>query len=497
MSDLNFSVIILPLLDDDQTIIIDNQTLLTDYDDYGRTNMGIFFDLLKGEINHSIINLEVTSTLTFTINSKIENSFINNLGFIPNDPFNNSPYQSPLIDQVQYLVDTFVGRPIQVEQHTQNGDYIVFDGYISSIPNSISVQSGTQFTLICNTKLSQLSLISSNGSWDDSTQTYHNTFAAFSGNTVKYSDLLNGIKVGTLCSDVPFTIKDGKAKPLPDSLWAYILPNKTRLEVLKEILIPYSRLVYQQEDGTLIIQPLFTNDYADSLYDINCYDNLNHTWVDFSSRNAAANLPNRIDALFAVNTPLNLYGSPDSIPEEIYCSSPKINKSTNKIESINNISGINGMVGYSDIYSTSTRLYNSNKFTMPLMINIPLDNSLFQTPGLLNSIVGIYDTNSFANSQIYKSGNPDNNSIAMLYSQIYLAQSNVQNYNATIVYDYLPFADIPSPLGKIINISNSSNIDYPSNLVMATSLFFSHSTGCLLTVDTAPLLSITAVWDMI
>lgn len=496
ISDINIYLVIDRLLPEDNYAIINNQL----NNPSSPQDLGGFFDLLSGEINHSIINLTVQSKFTLTINSKIESEFyqdINSSAFLEvNGTVLENGGTSNVLTQMQNFTETLVGRPIQAykfDEATQE-ENLIYDGFIAVIPDSINRQSGTQFTLICNTTLAQLAQISSNANWDDSTQKYGNIFSTISGNTINYDELVTQIRIGSLSEDSEVIKIDGNATPMPEEVWAVILPNKDRLSVLKEILVPYSRVIYQAEDGNIIIQPLFINDKVSDIFNINCYNNYNGTWLGFNSRNAASQIPNRVDVLFGVSVPVNIFQNSElgSIAD-IYASAPKINKQTNLIESSN----LAGILDYSQVYSTSTRLYNSGKFVMPVMETLSLDNSLFLNSILMNSVLSLYTSKDFMYSNIYVSGSNENNSIALLYAQIFLAQLNAQNYNATITYDYLKVSGETSPLGKIITIDNGTNIDYHEMIVTNTSLSFTRQGGCLYTIDTCPLLSITGVWSTI
>ena len=78
-SDLNFIVKILPLNDNDISATINNQAPRTLQSPDKLQDVGIFFDLLSGELNHSILDLTIKSKLTFTINSLFETQFIDDI----------------------------------------------------------------------------------------------------------------------------------------------------------------------------------------------------------------------------------------------------------------------------------------------------------------------------------------------------------------------------------------------------------------------------------
>lgn len=502
ISDMNIEVVIGELLPGDKIATINNQNSASNNPFNVKLNkqndLGIFFDLLDGEINHSIINLDIESKVTLTINSNVENAILEDVAFSITDvDLSGSliPTNKDFLEVLQQFTKTLIGRPIQIFKYlpSTNIAECIFDGYISGDPGAIRVQSGTQIVLICNTVLSQLSQISSNSSWQDATQKYGNIFTGITGNTVNYQQLLTSLREGSLSEDSTVIQTDGAARPMPENVWAVIIPNKARLNVIREILIPYSRVIFQQENGDISIQPLFIDDPVEDIFNVNCFNNYYHVWTSFASRNNSSHLPNRIDVQFGVNLPYDQFGSPNVADNSSYASTPKINTTTNLVESFQ----VENAVDYSTVYSSSTRLYNSGKFSMPLMITLSIDNSLLLDDNLLNGIMSLYNSKDFVYSNVYVSGSQKQNSIALLYSQIFMAQSNVNNYNATITYDYTKVADAASPLGKIISIWNASNIDYHDMIVIGTSLTFSPESGTLYTIDTAPLLSITGVWSTV
>lgn len=492
ISDLNFIVIIDRLLDDDAFAIINNQS---EGSAANNRDFGFFFDLMKGSISHHLTNIDAITKLTFTINSRVEQQFQNELngdallraqsGLIQNGG------QSNLLDEFRGFVSTLVGRPLKVIEITDTDQIVKFDGFIALDPGTISAQSGTLFTLVGKTKLGQLSQMSSNGSWQDATQSYGNIFTGLSANQINFDNLIDDLFTGTLLEGVEYIQPQGNANPIPDKVWAVILPNKMRIDVIQEILIPYSRIIFQKEDGTISIQPLFVDDTADEVYSINCFNNYNATWIGFNAMNAASTIPNRMDVLWGIAMPYDQFGDGSVPNEDIFCSTPKIDKSTNKILPLN----IEDVIDYATVYKTSARLYNSGKFIMPIMETLNLDSSLILNASLLNAVLQLYDTKDFIYSNIYVSGDTQLNGIALLYSQIFMAQINIKNYNATITYDYLRLKGAQSPLGKIVTINNASNIDYKDMLVMGTSLDFDADRGTLYTIDTCPLLSITGVWS--
>lgn len=405
--------------------------------------------------------------------------------------------------QIWDFLDTLIGRPIKVYvdyvvinssgSTSSNSRRILFDGYIADKPEAIASSTGTRFLLECNLTLAQLDILSSNGSWEEATQTYGNVFTTIIANRLDKTNFEKLIQNNTLLEDREIEFVDGGANQLPNNLWAFLVPNKFRYAAITELLTPYARLFYQTEDGRFLISPLFYDDYADDIFDVNVEDNYNKNWIAVGCKNNSINIPNRVDIVFSLPTPVPLFGNP-TVSQQIFSSAPYIKDG--KIADITTGSTVGEFLRYTEIYQTSTELYNSGKFVMPQMRNLDLDNSLLSNAnGLLNAVFDMYSKNGLANSITQKdtSATTDVNTIPQLYAQIYLAEINTDAYNAVVKYDFMQVIDVESPLAKLISIYNLDGIDYPQNVVTDTTLEISDN-GSFYTVQTAPILSITGNW---
>lgn len=482
METLRFNIKIGKLVDDDDYADIDNQAR-----NVTENNLGQYFDLFACEITNSIVDLAAKSHMVITINSAF-------------DVATSSTKGSATYTQVNDFVNSLAGRPITVERTDQLGSVItVFDGYIYESPADIQVKSSTQIILTCCTKLAQLMDMSANASWYDSLRKYKNPFSSISGSTVNKADLLAGIFDGTLLSGTTIKFIDGNFKPLPDLLWAVIPPNAAKLQILREILIAYNRIIYQADNGNVIVQPLFIDDMVAPADDINilagipswnvdCKSNYG-TWMQVSGINSAAKTINRVDVMFAVDPTVAVYGNDeiDNSGSYIYCSSPKtqISGTTSKIVRVNN------SLDYADIYKSSVRLYNSGKWVKPVQRVVSIDNAL--NDSIMANLL-VFD---YSYSNVFFSKQKQSNGWAQFYSQLFLAEENTTNYNATVLYDYYAMASLDSPLCQIVSITNYGVIDYPQMLVSSTTLSFDAEKGSLYTINTVPLLSITAAWAKI
>lgn len=515
MTDLSYTVYINPLIDGDNyaTIQTSNQHS-SDVND-----LGVFFDLTKASIKHSILDLNAVSTIDLTINSYFE-SVVRSKNTASNDPIVDlaNTYDTA---NLNVLLKTLVGRVVQVVVTAQKPfkdgatTKVIYTGYICKKPFSVSVKSGTQFTLTCRTLLSQLNQMSSNDSWNVTTQQYENVFTTVSVNKVNTALLFSKIVESTLInsstalsdrSDI--VAKDlGSMPPLPSTLWALIVPNKTKLEILREILIAYNRIIWQDEDGTSYVQPLYVNDFADSVYSVdilyngaNTYANNNvvipdtiGNYLDIQGVNNAAEVVNRVDVVFALPAFASYKGNSaiDNQKSQIFASAPFIDRGTNQIIATPMVKN-KGEVDYTDVYKTSTRLYNSGKWTMATQRPLSIDDALSN-----NIMSNVLNSADFKYSNVWYSNSPEYNKWVQFYSQLFLAEINVTNYNVEIVYDYNDVVNSSSPLAKIISINNYDEIDYEDNICIETILSIDQSKGSNYKITTAPLLSITATWDTI
>lgn len=416
----------------------------------------------------------------------------------------DSEENQQVIDNVYNFLSTLEGRKVTVSAKYQqlelrpdfgedgfiatDVEKVLYVGYITVSPESASTKGGAAFTINCLPLIAQLDTLSPNVSWTDTTKTYGGATPSTVANswTKEVFEML--IFNNTLLSDSTLEyVVTPDYKGLPSSnIWAFVIPSDNRLSIINQILCPYSLVFYQKADGTLLITPLLYDDNADSRFFIDIEDNSEtKNWIDFRGINASLTIPNRVDATLVV-----IPGSPFGLSENdsmrsIIASAPYINN--------NQISDLpNQKLKYTEIYRTSTRLYNSGKFIMPQIRNIQIDNSLTDSDSIFaNALIARTKLNT---SSVNSSAENKNNYIAQLYAQIYLAELNVKAYTGIVVYDYLTVIDAPDPLGKIVNIANSTKLDYPDNLVTDTVISCDATNGSLFVIKTAPLLSITGCW---
>ena len=468
--DFDINIDISPITDDDIFGVVNINT-----NGDVNNNIGNYLDIINMSINNSLIDQSSNTVLTLQINNQVTRYF-------GNSSSSNIIKSNPLISFLKNIGGRYI--KISIINNNTNKTRVIYNGYITNKQDDVNYANGNQFDITCVQILGQLSTITSNGSWNDATKNYNNVFANISANSLTLDDLMGGIFNGSLLQGYDYNEVDVNGVKLPKNLWAYIDPSVDKLSLLKEIFLPYSRLIFQKENGDITITPLFINDYADSIYNIDGLNNNVANYINYSSVNNSSRLNNRVDIIYGQNTPAPLFGS--GVSTDIFSSAPYINKS-------NQVVTTNNLLKYSDVYKTSVNLYNSGKFIMPVIETLVVDVSLLQNTVLLNSLMNTFN-NNLLNSIVYSSNDNSVITLPQLYAQIYLAEINAKNYNATVSYDYKVVADSPDPLGKVITLSNLENIDYDNMIAIDTKLTMNLKDGIIYTINFAPLLSVTGVW---
>lgn len=481
---INYIVTIAPLVESDYFATINNFSYKDDGKFQGK-DVGQYLDIMSIKLSHSILDLSIESSIVIDINSTY-------------DIDENRP-------DIEEFISTLEGRRISVHQMVSNSkeDKIIYDGFIAIQPESISVHAGTQINLICQTVLSQLNTISSNRNWDESTRKYGNVFLTLSDNKISKELLFSSFFDGTLLQDVntgerKVIFIDGDLPKLPNSLWAQIIPDKMRLEVLREILIPYGRIIYQRPNGDIVVSGLFINDYCAEVFNINVRYNFYNSYLNIEGSKNSCKTPNRIDVMFGVDGFAAFSGNEDiDTPDSnVFCSAPYI-KDGKIVDSPQSKSN-GSQIKYTEVYKSSTRLYNSGFWQMPKQKTTSIADVMNDT-----IMLNMLDSKLYEYSNVFSTAHKEKFNFAKLYAQLYLAELNATNYNSTVTYDYggIDYSvwklSEANPLAKIVTIENYGLLDYPQNLVVTTTLTADIGTGSILSISTAPLLSITPFWGKI
>lgn len=375
----------------------------------------------------------------------------------------------------------------------------IFQGFITSIRYSRTIK-GTFAILTVDTLLGQLTLLNSLTDWNDSTKQYNTIMTNINGSQVELNPFLRQIAEGSLITGIPrgsgddltnlidwFTFIDGNAPALPNKLWAVCQTNKNRDAVLREILFPYNRILWQREDGTIIIQPLFYDDNAEAKWNLDLQANSNNTWLGWDISKNAGHMVNRLDFQFAAILPLDSYGGAYQGGNNIYTSAfanPKY-------------------------YSRMVALQESGLFNTAILANKSLDSGIITDASLYNSLVQSLNTSQLAQlsqrSPVYYNPVPNDGSatVPQIYASNEMAINLMQAYTMQVIYDYNVMTDetdtspatqfLDLPLAKIVQVEAYGELDYNAMLCFSCQLSIDQE-GSNLIANFVPIESITGSW---
>ena len=393
----------------------------------------------------------------------------------------------------KYKIKT--GQGITVSIVNNNFSNVIFSGYIR-VKQFVRNVNGTFLYLVIDNTLGQLRDMSVNTSWNQATQAYDTIMTNIQGSTLSLDTLLKAVGKGTLLTAVPdnadaialssgltwWNYVNGQAPALPTKIWAVAQTNKVRDDLIRELLFPYNRLIFQKPDGTINIQPLFYDDTASPFWDIDITDNNLTSWLDIKLLDESANVINRIDCQFAAILPFDQYGATSSTDNNYYISSfanPKYYKRIND-------------------------LLESGIFSSSRLMQKALSTDIITDSSLLNSFISAYGYNNLQTlskfNKIYKKPSQiDNVTIPQIYASNQMASNLINAYNAEISIDYSKMIDLDGnplefPLGKIITIESYGELDYNSMLCSMCSFNLDNSTGSTLKLTLFPLESVTGKW---
>lgn len=374
-------------------------------------------------------------------------------------------------------------------------------GFITSIEYKRSIK-GTFAIIRFDSVLGQLPLLNSNTSWNDVTKTYNTIMTNISGNQVNLLPFLSAIAEGSVISGIPrgantvttnttiewFTFINGQAPALPSTLWASAQVNKSRDAILREVLFPYNRILWQREDGTILIQPLFYDDKADTKWNVDLQFNDQKTWLAWEAEENSGKMINRIDFQFAAILPFDGYGGPYQGGNNIYASA----------------------FPNSVYYKRMAQLQDSGLFNTAILTNKALDPSIFTDAALYNALVQANGQSAInrisANNPVYynPSKNNQSNSVPTIYASNEMAINDMGAYKLSVTYDFnvmtnetdiqpaTKFLDLP--LGKVVDIQSHGILDYDSMLCFSGVLSVNTSEGSNFTAYFTPIESITGLW---
>jgi hypothetical protein len=360
---------------------------------------------------------------------------------------------------------------------------IIFVGFVKRVVYNTSIN-GNYVTLLVDSLLSQLTqlpMVTNN----IETRQYDSSLISLFTNQITQENLWTNIIKNSLIqlastkyidySELkypPFAILDGKTI-LPNKLWANVQINQSRDSVLREILAAYSRIMYQDENGTIFVQPLFTNDTA-SEWNIT-------------------------------------YGQNDDPEiEAIYESIQISDNAASMINSFtqNNLGGFPGYFNTSNEPQIQATAF-ANKTTFP-RVNALNTSNYFNTGVIQYSSInqGMLKDTTYTNAWAAQSANSgftkglgDQFKLPQIYAQNSLAQELMEAYNIDVSYVYQSVAAFDLPLGQIVafNVVDDQDLLQYNNMVCygAQLHYKGYGDGVSMHVSFAPINSITGIWDVI
>lgn len=424
---------------------------------------------LSFELNYSILASSVKSNVVFRVSGNFD-----------------------AVPQVAQFVPKS-GQTIKIEVLANNSTtrQTFYYGYIREVFFSRDITMGTVMTLSLDQILGQLTTLGSNSDWNDTLYRYNTLMSGVTGNTVDLSTLLSAVAEGSLISGLPnnfdgplqnnyFTIIDGQAPPMPSQVFATALPNKTRDTILREVLFTYSRILYQSQDGKVIIRPLFSNDIANDIWSIDIAQNDTKVWLRWFFHESSANMVNRLDFQFGALLPFDRLNNPtiyDKIGNNTFCST----------------------TADATYYRRMTDLYNSGKFTNAILQSKSLDQSLLLDSALYNSFLSTAGNFDSTNAKIYASILPEGKrTVPQIYGLNEMAINTISAYGVQIEYDFYKMVQLGQfinlPLGQLVQVNTYNILDYSSLLCYNCKITSNTQTGTNAMLSLCPIKSVTGIW---
>lgn len=278
-----------------------------------------------------------------------------------------------------------------------------------------------------------------------------------------YSDEYNNLKYP------PFNIINGTTK-LPDTLWANVKLNQSRDSVIREILTPYNRIMFQDQLGIINVQPLFIND-KDSNWDINLDQNVRGKaiWERVEISDNSGFMINKIIESFAFPMANEVITEFDNLPDSVQVAVTPNKTYFKRLNELNR-SGYYNTGIYANKALSKNMLADSDFLTY------------FEKMGNNGEVVGI-DGKKYP--------------LAELYAQNTMALNLINANSISIAYEYTSVQDFTLPLAKIINVtSKQAYLEHPNHICYgAVFRYNSQDDGASIVLQLSNLYSITGIWD--
>ncbi len=238
-----------------------------------------------------------------------------------------------------------------------------------------------------------------------------NTLTNFTSNNVLVVDILDWFVNESVINYVSKNITNSNAYVfkngtenflgLESKVWFYGSMNKTRLESVRDMLMPYQRVIYQDEKGIINISPLSLQKSSDQKYifDLTTNDNINgNPWLSFTLIDNSANVPNRTYAML-IPIGVNIANKNEGQSTVVAVSTPETD---------------NGF------FTRETKLLNSGEFEQSTSYTCDLGTNMITDPSMLTYLSSGGNSLTASLSGNSPQGSPG---IAKLYSVIFMASS--------------------------------------------------------------------------
>lgn len=252
------------------------------------------------------------------------------------------------------------------------------------------------------------------------------------------------------------------SKYLPKEVLIYSDLNTSRDTLLRQAIAPYNMVMFQNEDGTVDINLLSIN-------------RLNTDWAVADGEFQSIQIDNA--AGITINT-LNQYYMIPSLLETFKTSEAGKDTPSNFV-----------VKPISRWYPRENELFNTGNFTYGKLLSKSIDPSIIKNPKDLT-----YLTEAKHKNTIEVDG--QHVSIAQLYAQQEYAKILTPSHTASVVYAMTPeMLALKLPLGDVINMYLTDDVLYTDQMLChSVTIMWGVDTGATLMLELSNLLSITGIW---
>lgn len=252
------------------------------------------------------------------------------------------------------------------------------------------------------------------------------------------------------------------SKYLPEEVLIYSDLNTSRDTLLRQAIAPYNMVMFQNEDGTVDIDLLSIN-------------RINNDWTVRDGEFQSIQVDNA--AGITINT-LNQYYMIPALLETFKTSEAGKNTPSNFV-----------VKPIAKWYPRENELFNTGNFTYGKLLSKSIDPNIIKNPKDFTYLTEAKNKNTI---EVDGQTVP----IAQLYAQQEYAKILTPSHTASVVYAMTPeMLALKLPLGDIINLYLTDNILYNNQMLChSVTIMWGVDTGATLMLELSNLLSITGIW---